>query len=39
MNEVKDFIRKCGVFYLATIDGNVPRVRPFGKNLKDIYIF
>lgn len=30
MNEVKDFIRKCGVFYLATIDGNVPRVRPFG---------
>ncbi len=30
MKEVEDFIRKCGVYYLATIDNNEPRVRPFG---------
>ena len=30
MNETYEFLRKCGVFYLATIDGNKPRVRPFG---------
>ena len=30
MNETYEFLKKCGVFYLATIDGNQPRVRPFG---------
>ena len=30
MEEVCDFLRKCGVFYIATIDGEKPRVRPFG---------
>lgn len=30
MNEVYDFLKKCGVFYLATVDGDKPRVRPFG---------
>lgn len=30
MKEVYDFLNKCGVFYLATIDGDQPRVRPFG---------
>lgn len=30
MNEVYDFIKKCGVYYLATTEGNQPRVRPFG---------
>lgn len=30
MNETYDFLKKCGVFYLATIEGNQPRVRPFG---------
>lgn len=30
MNEVYEFLKKCGVFYLATVDGNEPRVRPFG---------
>ena len=30
MKEVYDFLKKCGVFYLATIDGDKPRVRPFG---------
>lgn len=30
MNEVHDFLKKCGVYYLATMDGDQPRVRPFG---------
>jgi uncharacterized pyridoxamine 5'-phosphate oxidase family protein len=30
MEEVYEFLKKCGVFYLATIDGDKPRVRPFG---------
>ena len=30
MEEVYDFLKKCGTFYLATEEGNQPRVRPFG---------
>lgn len=30
MKEVYEFLKKCGVYYLATIDGDQPRVRPFG---------
>lgn len=30
MNETYEFLKKCGVFYLATVEGNQPRVRPFG---------
>ena len=30
MKEVFEFLRNCGVFYIATLDGNKPRVRPFG---------
>ena len=30
MEEVYKFLKECGTFYLATIDGNKPRVRPFG---------
>ena len=30
MEEVFNFLKKCGTFYLATEDGNKPRVRPFG---------
>ena len=30
MEEVQKFLKECGVYYLATIDGNQPRVRPFG---------
>ena len=30
MEEVKNFLKECGVYYLATIDGDKPRVRPFG---------
>ncbi len=30
MKEVYDFIKDCGVYYLATLDNDKPRVRPFG---------
>ncbi len=30
MQEVYEFLKKSGVFYLATVDGDKPRVRPFG---------
>ena len=30
MEEVFEFLKKCGTFYIATEDGNKPRVRPFG---------
>ena len=30
MIEVQEFLKKCGVYYLATMDGDQPRVRPFG---------
>ena len=30
MEEVKIFLKEAGVYYLATVDGNKPKVRPFG---------
>ncbi len=30
MNEVYEFLKKAGTFYIATIDEDKPRVRPFG---------
>ena len=30
MQEVYDFLKKYHVFYLATVEGDQPRVRPFG---------
>ena len=30
MKEVYDFLKDCGVYYLATVDNGNPRVRPFG---------
>ncbi len=30
MQEVYEFLKKCGTYYLATTEGNQPRVRPFG---------
>jgi len=30
MQSVCDFIKKCGTYYLATVEGDQPRVRPFG---------
>ncbi len=30
IKEVYDFIKKCGTYYIASIDGDQARVRPFG---------
>ena len=34
MNKVVEELRKVGVFYIASIDKNQPRVRPFGSVLE-----
>ncbi len=30
MQKVYDFIKEAGVYYLGTVDGDQPRIRPFG---------
>ena len=30
MKEVREFLKEAGVYYLATVEGNKPKVRPFG---------
>lgn len=30
MKRIYDFLKEVGTYYLATMDGNQPRVRPFG---------
>ena len=30
MQEVYEFLKNCGAYYLATVEGDQPRVRPFG---------
>ena len=30
MNEIYDFLKNCNVYYLATVEDDQPRVRPFG---------
>ncbi len=30
MKKVYQFLKDCGTYYLATMDGDQPRVRPFG---------
>lgn len=30
ISEVQAYLKECGAFYIATVDGNQPRVRPFG---------
>lgn len=30
MQKVYDFLKKAGTYYLATMDGEQPRIRPFG---------
>ena len=30
MEEVLDFLKKAGTYFLATVEGDQPRVRPFG---------
>ena len=29
MQEIYEFLQKCEVYFLATVDGNKPKVRPF----------
>ena len=33
MKEVQEFLKEAKVYYLATVDNNKPRVRPFGTAL------
>ncbi|MDR1346001.1 MAG: pyridoxamine 5'-phosphate oxidase family protein [Bacteroidales bacterium] len=33
MKEVCDFLKECGVYYLATAENGQPRVRPFGTSV------
>lgn len=30
MHEIYEFLKKCETYYLATVEGDQPRVRPFG---------
>lgn len=30
MNEIYEFLKNSGTYFLATVDGDQPRVRPFG---------
>lgn len=30
MNEIYDFLKDAGTYYLATVEGNAPKIRPFG---------
>ena len=30
MKKALEFLKSCGTFYLATVEGDQPRVRPFG---------
>lgn len=30
MEKVVEFLKKAGTYYLATVEGDQPRVRPFG---------
>ena len=30
MEKVLEFLKECGTYYLATVEGDQPRVRPFG---------
>ncbi len=30
MNRVEQFLKDAGIYYLATVEGDQPRVRPFG---------
>lgn len=41
MKKTTEFLKKAGTFYVATVDGDQPRVRPFGvavEHLGKLYI-
>lgn len=33
MSKVNDFLNEAGVFYLATVDGDQPKIRPLGAHI------
>jgi uncharacterized pyridoxamine 5'-phosphate oxidase family protein len=35
MSKISDFLNETGVFYLATVDGDQPRIRPLGAHLEE----
>lgn len=35
MSRIKDFLKEAGVFFLATVDGNRPKLRPLGAFLEE----
>ena len=34
MSKISDFLNEVGVFFLATVDGDQPQVRPLGLHLE-----
>ena len=34
MSKVNEFLNEAGVFYLATVDGDAPRLRPLGAHME-----
>lgn len=34
MSKINDFLNDAGVFYLATVDGDKPKVRPLGAHME-----
>jgi uncharacterized pyridoxamine 5'-phosphate oxidase family protein len=34
MSKINDFLNEAGVFFLATTDGNQPKIRPLGAHLE-----
>lgn len=35
MSKIKDFLAETGVFFMATVDGNQPKLRPLGAFLEE----
>lgn len=35
MSKVNDFLKETGVFFMATADGNQPKLRPLGAHLEE----
>jgi uncharacterized pyridoxamine 5'-phosphate oxidase family protein len=34
MSKINDYLSECGVFFLATVDGDQPKLRPLGAHLE-----
>ena len=40
MQQIYNFLKSCGTYYIATVEGDQPRVRPFGTiNLFEIKLY